>query len=60
MSYYEKDGLEYDEQGYENLEHRAFQWRDKLMKQPGYDADLALKVAWRYVNHEEHKDAQGY
>jgi len=37
MSYYEKDGREYTEEGYE-----------------------ALEMTWKYVNHEEHKDAEGY
>lgn len=61
MSFYtDKNGLEYDQAGYEALEHRAFQWRDLIMKTRGYDAARALKLAWRYVNHEEHKDPWGY
>jgi hypothetical protein len=59
MAYFENNELEYDESGYESLEHRAFQWRDLLIKQGG-DPDKALKQGWKYVEHEEHKDPYGY
>jgi hypothetical protein len=59
VSYYTKDNREYDEAGYEALEHRAFQWRDLLMKQ-GHNAKEALELGWKYVNHEDNKDANGY
>jgi hypothetical protein len=56
----DKQALEYDEAGYEALEHRAFEWRDWMMDKRGYDAERALKLAWRIVNHEENKDPYGY
>ena len=64
MSYHDIEApggnLEYDEEGYEALEARAFQWRDQIMKTRGWTAENALKLAWKYVEHEEHKDPYGY
>jgi len=56
MSYYtDSTGLEYDESGYEALEHRVFQWRDRIMEKLGYPEEEARKLAWRYVQMEERK-----